>query len=168
MIASRLKDFLERAGVKYTIAPHALTYTATQTAQAAHVPSKEFAKAVMVMIDGRPAMAVLTASEKLDLAKLKQAAGAKHVYLAPEEEFDRWFPGCEPGAMPPFGNLYRMAVYVSQTLAADEEVAFNAGSHAEAMKIKYKDYERVVQPVVTKIAADAQPFGEGPRSCLRS
>jgi Ala-tRNA(Pro) deacylase len=158
MIAKKLKDFLDREGVKYTTAPHSPAYTATQTAQAAHVPGKEFAKAVMVKIDGRLAMAVLPASEKLDVARLKLAAGAKHVYLAPEAEFDKWFPGCEPGAMPPFGNLYGMAVYASRSLAADEEIAFNAGSHAEVMKIKYKDFERVVQPVVAKLAADRHPF----------
>lgn len=158
MIASRLKDYLEREGVNYTTALHSPAYTATQTAQAAHVPGREFAKAVMVKIDGRMAMAVLPASEKLDLARLKEAAGAKHVYLAPEDEFDKWFPGCEPGAMPPFGNLYGMAVYASRSLAADEEIAFNAGSHAEVLKIKYKDYERVVQPVVAKLAAEPHPF----------
>ena len=158
MITSRLKDFLEREGVRYTLVPHSPSYTATQTAQAAHVPGREFAKAVMVKIDGRLAMAVLSASEKLDLARLKHAAGAKHVYLAPEDEFDKWFPGCEPGAMPPFGNLYGMAVYVSRSLAADEEIAFNAGSHAEAIKIRYQDYDRVVQPVVAKLSAEPHPF----------
>ena len=160
MIATRLKAFLEREGVKYTTISHAPAYTAEQTAQAAHVPAREFAKAVMVKLDGRLAMAVLPASEKLDLAQLKRAAGAKHVYLAPEEEFDKWFPGCEPGAMPPFGNLYCMAVYVSRSLAADEEIAFNAGSRAEAMKIKFKDYDRVVQPVVAKLTAEPHPFGK--------
>jgi Ala-tRNA(Pro) deacylase len=160
MIASRLKSFLDREGVQYTIVPHATAYTATQTAQAAHVPGREFAKAVMVKIDHRMAMAVLPASEKLDLAQLRHAANAKHVYLAPEDEFDNWFPGCEPGAMPPFGNLYGMEVYVSRTLAADEEIAFNAGSHAEAMKIKYRDYERVVQPVVARLSAEPDPFSK--------
>ena len=160
MIASRLKSYLEREGVKYTTVPHSPAYTATQTAQAAHVAGREFAKAVMVKIDHRMAMVVLAASEKLDMARLKQAAGARHVYLAPEEEFDKWFPGCEPGAMPPFGNLYGMEVYASRSLAADEEIAFNAGSHAEAMKIKYKDYERVVQPVVANVAADPHPFSK--------
>jgi Ala-tRNA(Pro) deacylase len=160
MIASRLKDFLKREGVEFTTASHSPTYTAAQTAEAAHVSRREFAKAVMVKIDGRLAMAVLPASEKLDMALLKHAAGAKDVYLAPESEFDKWFPGCEPGAMPPFGNLYGMAVYASRSLAADEEIAFNAGSHAETMRIKYKDYDRVVQPVVAKLAAESQPFSK--------
>ena len=158
MIASRLKEFLEHEGIRFTTAPHSVAYTAKQTAQAAHVPSREFAKAVMVKVDGRLAMAVLPASEQLDLSRLKQAAGAKHVHLAPEEEFDQWFPGCEPGAMPPFGNLYGMEVYASRSLAADEEIAFNAGSHAEVMRIRYKDYERVVQPVVANLATEPDPF----------
>ena len=147
MTAKRLKDFLDRERVPYTTIPHSPAYTACETARAAHVSGRDFAKTVIVNIDGRLAMAVLPASEKLDLAQLKKAAGAKHVRLALESEFDRWFPGCEPGAMPPFGNLYGMEVFVSKTLAADELIAFNAGSHAELVRIAYRDFERLVQPV---------------------
>jgi Ala-tRNA(Pro) deacylase len=153
MPAKRLKDYLDREGVKYVSISHSPAFTAVETARSAHVQSKDFAKAVMVQIDDRLAMAVLPASEKLDLAKLKEAAGGGHVRLALESEFDRKFPGCEPGAMPPFGNLYGVPVYVADTLAADEEIAFNAGTHAELLRMAYKDYERLVAPQVAKLSA---------------
>ena len=160
MTAKRLKDFLDREGVKYVSMAHSPAYTAQETAQAAHVQGKDFAKTVMVKIDDRLAMAVVPASEKLDLALLKEAAGGKHVRLAMEPEFDRQFPGCEPGAMPPFGNLYGMVVYVAESLAADEEIAFNAGSHAELIRMAYKDFERLVQPTKARLSIARRPAGK--------
>ena len=160
MTAKRLKDFLEREGVKYLTVPHATAFTARETAVTAHVPAKEFAKTVIVKIDGRLAMAVLPASENVDLASLKKAAGAKHVGLAQESEFDRWFPGCEQGAMPPFGNLYGMEVFVAKSLAADEEIAFNAGSHAELVRIAYNDFDRLAQPLVATISRAPRPVSK--------
>ena len=157
MTVKRLKDFLEREGVKYTTIEHSPAYTARETAQTAHVRVKDFAKAVIVKVDGRLAMAVLPASEKLDLARLKKATGAKNVHLAPESEFDRLFPGCEPGAMPPFGNLYGLEVYVAKSLSADDQIAFNAGSHAELVRMAYKDFDRLVQPLVLAFSAASMP-----------
>jgi len=160
MPAKRLKDFLDREGVKYSSIAHSPAYTARDTAQAAHVPGKDFAKTVMVDIDGRLAMAVLPAPEKLDLARMKEAVGGKHVRLALESEFERQFPGCEPGAMPPFGNLYGMAVYVAESLSADEEIAFNAGSHAELIRMRYQDFERLVQPIKARLSAASRPVSK--------
>lgn len=157
MTAKRLKDFLDRESVKYTTIGHPRAYTALEIAQAAHIQGKDFAKTVIVNIDGRLAMAVLAASEKLNLAQLKKAAGAKHVRLALESEFERWFPGCEAGAMPPFGNLYGMQVFVSKILAADEQIAFNAGSHAELVRTAYKDFERLVQLIVATLSIASRP-----------
>lgn len=155
-----MKDFLDREGVKYETIAHSPAYTARDTAQAAHVQGKDFAKTLIVKIDGRLAMAVLPAPEKLDLAQLKKAAGAKHVSLAFESEFERWFPGCEPGAMPPFGNLYGMEVFVAKSLAADEQIAFNAGSHAELVRTAYKDFERLVQPIMAVISTPSRPVSK--------
>jgi Ala-tRNA(Pro) deacylase len=155
-----LKDFLDREGVKYETIAHSPAYTARDTAQAAHVQGKDFAKTLIVKIDGRLAMAVVPASEKLDLAQLKKAAGAKHVSLAFESEFERWFPGCEPGAMPPFGNLYGMEVFVAKSLAADEQIAFNAGSHAELVRTAYKDFERLAQPIVAVLSTPSRPVSK--------
>jgi len=100
----------------------------------------------MVKIDGEMAMAVLPASFNIDFELLKKAAKAETVELATEEEFKGKFQDCEVGAMPPFGNLYGMKVFVAETLTEDEEIAFNAGSHRELIKLSYKDFEKIVNP----------------------
>lgn len=152
MPVKRLKEFLDSHNVKYVTINHSPAYTAQEIAQSAHIRGKDLAKTVMVKIDGKMAMAVVPASQKVNLALLKQAAGAKVVDLARESEFEDRFPGCDPGAMPPFGNLYGMEVFVADTLAADEEIAFNAGSHTELIKTAYQDFERLVQPKVVKLS----------------
>jgi Ala-tRNA(Pro) deacylase len=151
MPVQRLKEYLDREEVKYVSISHSPAYTAQEIAASAHVPGKELAKTVIVKLDGRMAMAVLPASLKIDFAKLKQASGAAEVELASEREFRDVFPGCEVGGMPPFGNLYDMDVYVSPQLAEDEEIAFNAGSHTELVKLAYRDFERLVQPKLAEI-----------------
>jgi Ala-tRNA(Pro) deacylase len=104
------------------------------------------AKTVVVNLDGRPALAVLPATQKVDLERLRRATGATSIELTDEREFTADFPGCEVGAMPPFGNLYGMDVFVEPRLAADPEIAFNAGSHTELIRMAYKDFERLVKP----------------------
>jgi Ala-tRNA(Pro) deacylase len=102
----------------------------------------------MVKVDGKMAMAVLPASQKADLSLLRAALGVDGVELATEAEFRRLFPECELGAMPPFGNLYDMNVYVSEGLTEDDEIVFNAGSHTELIRLAYMDFERLVRPKV--------------------
>ena len=152
MPAKRLKEFLDGRKVKYVVIQHSPAFTAQEIAASAHVSGKELAKTVMVRIDGKMAMAVLPASFKVDFDRLREAAGAERVELAGEAEFEDMFPGCEVGAMPPFGNLYDMEVYVSKRLAEDEEIAFNAGSHTELVRLAYADFERLVSPRVAKIS----------------
>lgn len=153
MPVKKLKEFLDRSNVKYVSISHSAAYTAQEIAASAHVPGKDLAKTVMVKIDGKMAMAVLPASCKVDLTHLKEAIGADGVELASEREFRDMFPGCETGGMPPFGNLFDMEVFVSAKLAEDQEIAFNAGSHTELLKLAYKDFERLVQPKVVPFAA---------------
>ena len=153
MPINRLKSYLDDHKVKYVTIKHSLAYTAQEIAQSAHIQGRELAKTVMVNIDGKMAMAILPASEKTSLSLLKQAAGASKVTLAREDEFRDKFPECELGAMPPFGNLYGMEVFAAETLAADKEIAFNAGSHTELVKMAYKDFERLVQPKVAKLTS---------------
>jgi Ala-tRNA(Pro) deacylase len=131
---------------------HSAAYTAQEIAASAHVPGKELAKTVMVKIDGQMAMAVLPASFRVDFKDLKDLAGAKKVELASEQEFKKLFPECEVGAMPPFGNLYDMAVYVANPLPEDEEIAFNAGSHTELIRLPYKDFQKLAKPTVGDFA----------------
>jgi Ala-tRNA(Pro) deacylase len=152
MPVKKLRDFLDANRVKYVSIKHSPAYTAQQIAASAHVPGKELAKTVMVKLDGKMAMVVLPASFKVDLDLLKMASGAKKVELATENEFKGMFPECDPGAMPPFGNLYGMDVYAGETLAEDEEISFNAGSHTELIKLAYQDFERLVKPRVVKIS----------------
>jgi Ala-tRNA(Pro) deacylase len=152
MPASRLKQFLEAEKVKYVTIRHSPAYTAQEIAESANIRGKELAKTVMVKLDGTMAMAILPASEKVNLKLLKEAAGAGTAELAYEEEFRDRFPECEPGAMPPFGNLYGMKVFASESLAEDKEIAFNAGSHTELIRLAYKDFERLVQPKVARLA----------------
>ena len=152
MPVKKLKEFLDGQGVKYVSINHSAAYTAQEIAASAHVHGKELAKTVMVTLDGRMAMAVLPASRKISFDLLRAASGAEDAQLAGEQAFGDLFPGCEVGAMPPFGNLYGMEVYVSKLLSADEEIAFNAGSHTELIRLAYKDFERLVGPKVAKIA----------------
>ena len=150
MPAQKLKDFLDRHNIKYITISHSLAYTAQEIAAAAHIAGKELAKTVMVKIDGKMAMAVLPASYKVNLELLKTAAGASKVELANEREFRDMFPESEVGAMPPFGNLYSMEVFVDESLSQDEEIAFNDGSHTELLKLAYRDFERLVKPQAVK------------------
>jgi Ala-tRNA(Pro) deacylase len=152
MPVKRLKEFLDKEGVRYVTISHSTAYTAQEIAASAHIPGKELAKTVMVKLDGKMAMAVLPASHKVHFDRLNTLSGANHADLAGEKEFQDTFPGCEIGAMPPFGNLYGMEVYVTETLAEDKEVAFNAGSHTELLRMTYKDFERIVCPKVGRIS----------------
>ncbi len=148
MPVKRLKDFLDEHGIKHKTIIHSTAYTSQEIAASAHVPGKELAKTVMVRMDGRMVMAVLPASFKIDFDLLRKASGAQKVELASEQEFQYLFPGCEVGAMPPFGNLYGMDVFAASKLAEDKEIAFNAGSHSELIKLSYADFERLVKPKV--------------------
>ena len=111
-----------------------------------------FAKTVMIKVDGTMAMAVLPASRRVDLDRLSAALGAGHVEIASEQEFADAFPGCEVGAMPPFGNLYDMDVYVAEKLTEDDDIAFNAGSHTQIIQMAYRDYENLVKPRIVPFA----------------
>ena len=152
MPARKLKEFLDSKGAKYVLVSHAPAVTAQEIAASAHIPGKELAKTVMVKIDGAMSMAVLPASYVVDFDRLKQAAGASKVELAAEDEFRDLFPECELGAMPPFGNLYDMDVYVGKSLAEDDIIAFNAGSHTELVQLAFADFEKLVKPTIAKIS----------------
>jgi len=155
MRASRVKEFLDTNHIHYSSIVHPTAYTAQGTAAYAHVSGKEMAKTVIVKVDSQLVMAVLPASAQLDLGALKKMSSARSVGLAAETEFEFKFPDCDLGAMPPFGNLYGIAVYVDELLTYDKEIAFNAGSHSELVRMSYADFERVVNPVVGRFALAA-------------
>jgi Ala-tRNA(Pro) deacylase len=153
MPVQTLRDFLDRNRIKYVVISHSPAHTAQEVAASAHIPGRAMAKTVIVKLDGRLAMAVLPASEMIDLDLLGDAAFAQQAELSDENEFRDRFPGCELGAMPPFGNLYGMDVYVADSLAEDDEIAFNAGSYTEVIRMAYPDYARLVKPRILRFGA---------------
>jgi len=152
MPSKRLKEYLDKNKVKYISIQHSPAYTSPEIAAQSHIPGRILAKTVMVKIEGRMAMVVLPTNRKVILSEFKEALDAEKVTLASEDEFKEMFPDCEIGAMPPFGNLYGMDVYISPELTAEQEIVFNAGTHTELIKMAYKDFERLVQPKVIRFS----------------
>lgn len=148
MPVKKLKQFLDENLVKYVTITHSKAFTAQEVAESAHVSGRAMAKVVILDLDGELAMAVLPADRKVVAQDLRDITGSDHVRFASENRFKNRFPDCEIGAMPPFGNLYGMEVFVAESLGENEEIAFNAGSHEEIIKLKYADFERLVQPMV--------------------
>ena len=152
MPVKKLIQFLDENKVKYITIRHSSAFTAQEIAAKAHISGKELAKTVMIKIQGKMAMAVLPASYIIDFDSLSRIFGTRNVTLATEHEFKDLFPDCELGAMPPFGNLYDMEVYVAEPLSLDKEIAFNAGSHTELIRLTYKDFEQLVKPRIFKFS----------------
>jgi Ala-tRNA(Pro) deacylase len=153
MALSSLMEYLDKHNVKYVVITHSPAFTAQGVAGMAHIPGKELAKTVMVKLDGRLVMAVLPALLHVDLALLKNATKAGTAAVAAEDEFRFRFPECETGAMPPFGNLFGMTVFADESLTKDKEIAFNAGSHRELIRMSWEDYRKLAEPKVTRIGA---------------
>ena len=150
---SKVKAFLDGHEVKYVVISHSKAFTAQGIAAVSHISGKFLAKTVIVKLDGALAMAVLPASYQVDLLVLRRAVGVRDAELASEREFKQHFPDCETGAMPPFGNLYGIPVYVDESLTEDEEIAFNAGSHHELIRMTYIDFDRLVRPEVMSFSS---------------
>jgi Ala-tRNA(Pro) deacylase len=148
MPITKLQRFLDEHNILYIRISHSLAYTSQGIAELAHIPGRELAKTVVVKIDGKMAMAVLPASAHIDLIQMRAAVRANAVELATEAEFKDRFPDCETGAMPPFGNLYELPVFVDDSLTRDKEIVFNACSHRELIRMAYADFERLVKPKV--------------------
>ena len=148
MPVKKLKEFLDQEKIKYVSIIHSAAYSAQEVAASAHITGRELAKTVIVQLDGQMAMAVLPANRKIVLQDLREVTGADQVRFVSEDEFKKLFPDCDTGAMPPFGNLYGMEVFVAASLTQNETIAFNAGSHIEVIKLAYKDFERLVRPTV--------------------
>lgn len=148
MPAKKVKEFLDSRGVKYVSIRHSTAYTAAEVAASAHVKGRDFAKTVIVRIEGGLAMVVLPASRRIVIHDLREMLGTENVRLATEAEFRDAFPDCEVGAMPPFGNLYGLPVYVAASLAMEAEIAFNAGTHTEIIQMAYDDFDDLVRPEV--------------------
>jgi Ala-tRNA(Pro) deacylase len=149
---AQLKKYLERNNAPYEVILHEEAYTAQELAQALHTPGNEFVKVVIVKADDRYRMAVLPASRRIDLQALKTHLKAGAVVMATEQEIKGLFPEAEIGAMPPFGNLYNIEVCVDKSLTRDEYITFNAGTHYEAVRMRYTDFERLARPCATSFS----------------
>lgn len=147
----RLENYLRENAVAFEVQHHPRVVTAQEVAATEHIPGKMLAKTVMVLADGEMAMLALPAPHEVNLEKVGEVLGATEVRLA-EEELENAFPDCEVGAMPPFGNLDELPVYVEETLAEDETIFFRAGTHTETISLRYTDFEQLVQPTVAEFA----------------
>lgn len=150
MAIPQLTDYLQEKNVQFTLHEHSVGFTAQEVAQATHIRGKDFAKTVMVKVDSIMSMLVMPSNYAIDLNAIAKHLNAVDVELAEEVEFSDLFPQCKTGAMPPFGNLFDIPVYVADALVDDHKIAFNAGNHNEIMRIDYSDFERLVQPKVVR------------------
>lgn len=151
MPLKKLINYLDDHGKKYVVVKHSPAFTAQEVAASAHIPGKEMIKTVMVKVDGDMKMVVLPSTHDVDFDAIKSSLGADDVELATESEFEDMFPDCEVGAMPPFGNFYDLETLVAEVLTEDEEIAFNAGTHKELVKMNYADFEELVDPKILPV-----------------
>jgi Ala-tRNA(Pro) deacylase len=151
-VVPTVQEFLRRASVPYTVFPHLRAYTAQEEAAATHVPGRDWAKVVICFVDGEPIQAVVPADLDVDLDRLVVVARANTIRLADEDELRWLYPDCERGAMPPLGPLYRQMVYVDEALAEEDEIVFNAGTHGDAVRMRYDDFAVIAQAVVGRFA----------------
>jgi Ala-tRNA(Pro) deacylase len=167
-----LDEFLRRARVPYSPFTHPVAFTTQNEAQLSHVPGRSWAKVAVCIADGEPILAVLPAPRMVDFDRLRELVGACSVRLAAEDEFSKLYPDCEPGAMPPFGNLYVQRVFVDRSLVGDPELVFNAGTHTDAIRMHYWDFADITHPVVGAFsrmpAGKGQPAPKAPRIRARS
>lgn len=147
MPIKQLRDYLDARTIRYVSIQHSPAYTAQEIAKKTHICGDKLAKTVVIDIDGQLAMVVLPASYRIRWDKFMRAMGTDFVELADEEEFRDRFASCEVGAIPPFGNLFGMNVYMCDALASNAEIAFSAGTHSEIIKMKCSDYIDLVNPV---------------------
>ena len=156
MVPASITSYLEQHGVSFSVLEHSVAYTAQEEAAATHVSGREWAKAVVCMVDNRPTLVVLSANRLVDLKRLREACGAESVRLATEAELRPLYSDCEVGAMPPFGPLYQQPVVVDTSLITDPEIVFNAGSHREAIRMRYRDFEKLVKPTIADFGVPVQ------------
>lgn len=147
-----IHEFLQGAHVPFTVVPHPPGFTAQEDAAAAHVKGRHWAKVVVCLADDEPVEAVVPAPFRVNLEQLRELAGAQSVELAGEAALRRWYPDCEMGAMPPLGPLYGHTVFVDARLALEPEIVFNAGTHREAIAMRWTDFVKMVNPIVGRFA----------------
>ncbi len=149
---AKLKQYLDKNNAPYQVILHGEVYTAQELAQALHVPGKALVKVVIIKTDSGYCMAVLPASRKIDLPALQARLDTSMLAIATEQEIKELFPEAEIGAMHPFGNLSAMEVWVDESLTTDEYITFNAGTHYEAIRMKFTDFTRLARPGIASFS----------------
>ncbi len=152
----KLESYLHQEQIPFQVQQHPVAFTAQDIAAREHIPGKQVAKVVIVFADGKQTMLVLPAPYRVDFTRVASALGAREVRLADEIELGVAFPDCDVGAMPPFGNLYQLPVYVDKRLAEDDTITFPVGTHTETMSLKYADFARLVTPILAEFSQPAQ------------
>lgn len=153
-VLRKLKEMLDEHKLSYEVFNHALAYTAQEIAARQHCSGNEMAKVVMLKVDDALVMGVIPASRKINLGMAVKNLNARTARLATEDEFIAHFPGCEIGAMPPFGNLFGVPVFVDPALEKDEYIYFNAGNHVQTVRMQYKDFARLVKPTIARLVEE--------------
>jgi Ala-tRNA(Pro) deacylase len=156
-ISTKLKEYLDEKGVTFEHHVHPTAYTAAETAASVHVPGTEMAKGVAIRADGALVLAVVPSNQRVDLDHLKFITRAENVELATEKEFAEAFPSCEPGALPPFGNLFGLATYCDTLLEQNEGIEFNAGSHVDTIRMAFEDFKRLANPTMIDLVDHHRP-----------
>ena len=151
-VTASVQEFLRCANVPYSVVPHTPAYTAQDEAAVTHTPGRDWAKAVVFFADGEPIQAVVPADRLVDCERLAMLAGAGELRLASEDELTWLYPDCERGAMPPLGPLYKQRVFVDQLFAAEPYIAFDAGSHGDAIMMRYADFAAIAKPIVGRFS----------------
>jgi Ala-tRNA(Pro) deacylase len=152
MVTPSVQEFLRASNVAYSVFPHEAAFTAREEAAVTHVPGHGWAKAVICFADGEPVQAVVPADLTVDLERLAYLTGADTIRLAREDELEWLYPDCERGAMPPFGPLYKQRVFVDERLAVEDRIAFNGGTHRDAVSMRYDDFALLTRPIVGRFA----------------
>ena len=147
-VVPTVQEFLRRANVAYSVFPHQPAFSAQEEAAVTHIPGRDWAKAVVCFADGEPIQAVVPADREVDFDRLADLASVRRLRLADEDELRWLYPDCETGAMPPLGPLYKQTVFVDGTLAAEARIVFNAGTHADAVAMRYEDFAKITHPIV--------------------
>jgi len=147
MPVTQLKQYLDDHGVQYVSIEHSVAYTAKEIAERVKIKGDQMAKTVVVNLDGCMSMVVLPASCRIRWDRFMKAMGTELVSLATEDEFKDRFPSCEVGAMPPFGELFDMPLYMYEGFDECGEIAFRAGSHHEVIKMSLSDYVSLAHPM---------------------
>ena len=154
-LLEKLRVFLDENHAEYTHTVHPIAFTAREVASAEHLPNREVAKAVVIFGDDGYHMIVVPANKLVDFQEVRLTMGLSHARLASEDELMRLFPDCETGAMPPFGRLYGIPTYLDSSLASEEHIAFNGGTHQDEIHMRTDEYRALAHPAVISLAREA-------------